>query len=175
MPARRTIHKQDLERFRRTNIGQPLTEIAKDFQRRALARFAERGFTGLQSAHTAVFANLNVEGTRLTDLARRARMTKQGMGQLVDELERLGYVERVPHPTDSRAKIVRFTGQGRRLMAHGVEIGEIIQMEYAKLIGSRRLKILHDTLEDLNHKLRHEAASPGSAAPVPRRARSRQP
>lgn len=168
MPARRTICAEDLERFRRTNIGQPLTEIAKDFQRRALVKFAERGFAGLQPAHTAVFANLNVEGTRLTDLARRARMTKQGMGQLVDEVERLGYVERVPHPTDSRAKIVRFTGQGRRLMAHGVEIGEVIQQEYAHLIGRRRLKMLHDSLEDLNRELRHVA---GPAPPAASRRR----
>lgn len=152
--ARAKIRERDLERFRRTNIGQPLTEIAKDFQKRALAKFAERGHAGLQPAHTAVIANLGLEGARLTDLARRASMTKQGMGQLVDEVQRLGYVERVPDPTDSRAKIVRFSDRGRRLMSHGVEIGELIQSEYARLIGKRRLRLLHDTLEDLNRSLR---------------------
>jgi DNA-binding MarR family transcriptional regulator len=174
MPARK-IREQDLERFRRTNIGQPLTEIAKDFQRRALVRFAERGHTGLQPAHTAVIATLSLDGSRLTDLARRAGMTKQGMGQLVDEVERLGYVERVPHPTDSRAKLVRFSERGRQLMAHGVEIGELTQMDYAQLIGSRRLKILHDTLEDLNRALRHAKAGNPPPAPARRRPRSRQP
>lgn len=152
--ARAKIRERDLERFRRTNIGQPLTEIAKDFQKRALAKFVERGHTGLQPAHTAVIANLGLEGTRLTDLARRASMTKQGMGQLVDEVQRLGYVERVPDPTDSRAKIVRFSEQGRRLISHGVEICELIQSEYARMIGRKRLRLLHDTLEDLNHSLR---------------------
>ncbi|MBK7250895.1 MAG: MarR family transcriptional regulator [Gammaproteobacteria bacterium] len=161
--ARSSIRAQDLERFSRTNIGQPLTEIAKDFQRRALARFAGHGHKGLQPAHTAVITNLGLEGTRLTDLARRAAMTKQGMGQLVDELEHLGYVERTPDPTDNRAKIVRFTRRGRRLMSHGIELGEAIQGEYARLIGRRHLKTLRDTLEDLAHALRESAAPPRPA------------
>ena len=152
--AQGKICERDLERFRKTNIGQPLTEIAKDFQRRVLATFAERGHAGLQPAHTAVIANLSLEGTRLTELARRASISKQGMGQLVDEVQRLGYVQRVPDPTDSRAKIVRFTERGRQLMAHGVEIGELVQREYARLIGRKRLQILHGTLEDLKRRLR---------------------
>jgi DNA-binding MarR family transcriptional regulator len=152
--AQGKICERDLERFRRTNIGQPLTEIAKDFQKRVLATFAERGHTGLQPAHTAVIANLSLEGTRLTELARRASISKQGMGQLVDEVQRLGYVQRVPDPTDSRAKIVRFTERGRQLMAHGVEIGELVQREYARLIGRKRLQLLHGTLEDLKRRLR---------------------
>lgn len=169
--AKNDISERDLERFRTTNIGQPLTEIAKDFQRRALARFVERGHVGLQPAHTAVIINLGLEGTRLTELARRASMTKQGMGQLVDELERLGYVERVPDPTDSRAKTVRFSARGRQLMADGVEIGELIQGEYARMIGRKRLRLLHDTLHDLKHALRADAASP-RPAPARRRPRS---
>ena len=166
--AQGKICERDLERFRRTNIGQPLTEIAKDFQRRVLAIFTGRGHTGLQPAHTAVIANLSLEGSRLTELARRASISKQGMGQLVDEVERLGYVQRVPDPTDSRAKIVRFTERGRQLMAHGVEIGELVQREYARLIGRKRLQLLHGTLEDLKRKLRDSAA-----AERPARARRR--
>ena len=168
--AQRKTCQRDLERFRRTNLGQPLTEIAKDFQRRALAGFAERGHTGLQPAHTAVVVNLSLEGTRLTELARRASMTKQGMGQLVDEVERLGYVERIPDPTDSRAKIVRFSARGHRLMASGVEIGELIQRQYAKLIGRERLRLLHDTLEELRHRLRD---SPARSPPARSRRRPR--
>ncbi|MBP6104919.1 MAG: MarR family winged helix-turn-helix transcriptional regulator [Steroidobacteraceae bacterium] len=156
--TRDTIRERDLQRFRRTNIGQPLIEIAKDFQRRVLTRFAERGHTGLQPAHTAVITNLNLEGTRLTELARHASMTKQGMGQLVDELQRLGYVERVPDPTDNRAKIVRFSERGRRLMLHGVESGDLIQREYARLIGRERLQLLHDILEHLKNRLRDQVA-----------------
>ena len=153
MPKQK-ITEMDLERFRKTNIGLPLTEIARNFQRRVLAGFADHGHTRLQPAQTSVLTHLSLSGTRLTDLAKRASMTKQGMGQLVDEVERLGYVERVADPTDSRAKVVRFTEKGRRLMCDAVEIGASVQGEYEKLIGKRRLKDLRDILDDFNHKLR---------------------
>ena len=156
--AKRKTFARDLEHFREISIGQPLIEIARDFQRRALAKFAEHGHAGLQTAHTAVIMNLSLEGERLTELARRASMTKQGMGQLVNEVERLGYVQRVPDPTDSRAKIVRFTERGRRLMAHGVDLGRQIQREYAKLIGRERLQVLRETLDELRHRLRDDNA-----------------
>ena len=89
--TRDTIRERDLQRFRRTNIGQPLIEIAKDFQRRVLTRFAERGHTGLQPAHTAVITNLNLEGTRFTALARHASLTQQGTAHLVDGPHRVGH------------------------------------------------------------------------------------
>src|SRR6476661_9371320 len=60
-------------------------------------------------AHSAVFAQISPEGSRLTDLARGANMSPQAMGELVDELESLGYVERRPHPADRRAKLITLT------------------------------------------------------------------
>lgn len=148
------ISEMDLEFFRKTNIGLPLTEIARDFQRRVLVGFAAHGHIRLQPAQTSVLTHLSLSGTRLTDLAKRASMTKQAMGQLVDEVERLGYVERVADPTDSRAKMVCFTEKGRRLMCDAVEIGANVQVEYENLIGKQRLKDLRDILDDFNHKLR---------------------
>src|SRR5215216_19447 len=67
-----------------------------------------------RAAHSAVFANIDVAtGTRLTVLAQRATMTPQAMGELVDDLERAGYVRRVPDPADRRAKLVVLTDRGR--------------------------------------------------------------
>ena len=62
--------------------------------------------------HSAVFAQIDRAGSRLTDLARRANMTPQAMGELVDELEELGYVKRQPDPTDRRAKLIVLTSNG---------------------------------------------------------------
>jgi DNA-binding MarR family transcriptional regulator len=56
--------------------------------------------------------NLDVEGTRLTELARRASMSKQAMGELVDQCAELGLVERMADPKDGRARIIRFTPDG---------------------------------------------------------------
>lgn len=70
------------------------------------------GFTDLRPSHLTVFQHLDAGGTRITGIAARAQMTKQSMGALVDDLERWGYVERQPDPTDGRARIVVRTDRG---------------------------------------------------------------
>ncbi len=142
----------NIETFRATNIGQPLMEVAKDFQRRALAKFYERGHDELQPSHQAVLAYLHASGTRLTELADLAGMSKQAMGQLVDEIERLGYVERVPDPSDGRAKIVRFTVSGKKLIRDGTKIASEIQEQYTALIGVKRFELLREILDELRSK-----------------------
>src|SRR5688572_12847907 len=78
----------------------------------------ERGYPDARPGHAVVFLNIDKRsGTRLTELARRARMTKQAMMLLVDDLESRGYVRRVPDQEDARAKVVRLTARGRNFAA----------------------------------------------------------
>src|SRR5690348_3263383 len=90
-------------RHERPNLGILLRVPYQQVVDRVIAGLAEAGFDDLTPAHTAVFQHIETDGSRLTDLARRAQMTKQSMGYLVDNLERLGYLERRPDPTDRRA------------------------------------------------------------------------
>lgn len=69
-------------------------------------------------SHINVTRNLDIQGTRTTELARRASMTKQSLGELVAQLETLGIVRRVHDPTDGRAKIVKCTPRGRQWLDH---------------------------------------------------------
>jgi DNA-binding MarR family transcriptional regulator len=80
--------------------------------RRVLAGLEAGGFGDVRPAHFTVFQHLPPEGMGLTALAEAALMTKQSMGYLVDDLEALGYVERVSDPVDRRAKLVRLTARG---------------------------------------------------------------
>ena len=77
-------------------------------------RFAERGHPEVRAPHGNVFQFLDDAGTRVSELAQRAQVTKQSMAELVAHLERHGYVERAPDPSDRRAKLVRATGARRR-------------------------------------------------------------
>ncbi|MCA1727455.1 MAG: MarR family winged helix-turn-helix transcriptional regulator [Actinobacteria bacterium] len=90
-------------------------------------------------AHSAVFANIDLGGTRLSDLAARANMTPQAMGELVDDLESLGYVRRRPHPDDRRAKLVVLTPKGRRCVEAGIRVVEGIEERLRDQLGGRRL------------------------------------
>jgi DNA-binding MarR family transcriptional regulator len=88
-------------------------------------------------SHSAVFAQIRPEGNRLTDLARGANMTPQAMGELVDELEGLGYVERRPDPTDRRAKLIVLTDRGSACVAAGIATIEGIEDRIDTILGSR--------------------------------------
>ena len=93
---------------------------------RQVAEGAARAGHPVKASHSAVFGQMTAEGSRLTDLAKGANMTPQAMGELVDELEGLGYVARKPDPTDRRAKLITLTEAGRQCVSAGINtIGDI--------------------------------------------------
>jgi len=154
---------RSLEIFDRHNIGLLLQQLSRDFERRARATLNARGHTRLQPSHQVVFASLGRAGTRLTDLAARAGMTKQAMGQIVDDLERLGYIERVPDPADGRAKIVRFTPSGLEFVHDAADVVAGIWRDYAALLGERCLADLQTTLRALLRRSRRSEAATASS------------
>lgn len=138
-----------IREFRHGNLGRLLTELAGDFQRRAIDALHELGFDDLRQTHNAVLIHLGLEGTRASVLAARAGITRQATGQLVDDLEQLGYVERVPDPNDGRAKLVKFTGRGRHLMTEGRKALLSIEAQYREILGDDNTEQLRSTLQSL--------------------------
>jgi len=100
-------------------------------------------------SHSAVFAQIKAGGSRLTELARGANMTPQAMGELVDELEELGYVERRPDPTDRRAKLIVLTGNGRACIEAGRATIEGLEDEMVRILGERGHRQLRVLLSKL--------------------------
>lgn len=86
-------------------------------------------------SHSAVFAQISPDGSRLSALARGANMTPQAMGELVDELEELGYVERRPDPTDRRAKLITLTPRGHACIAAGIATIRGIEARIDQILG----------------------------------------
>lgn len=113
-------------------------------------RFAERGHPEIRPAHDNVMQFLDDDGTRVSVLSERAQMTKQSMAELVAHLERLGYVERVPDPSDRRAKLVRATARGKQLYAIAREVVAEIEAEWTRRLGKAKMRQLRDLLEELN-------------------------
>jgi DNA-binding MarR family transcriptional regulator len=110
-------------------------------------RLAQTEYNDIRITHGCVFGNIEPDGSRLTDLAERANMTKQSVGEVATELERKGYLERVPDPADGRAKIIRLTERGHAAQALGFGIIEEIEQEWAERFGAERIAALRDALE----------------------------
>ena len=134
--------------WRRDNVGRLLNEAVHRFESRVLVLLAERGFGRVRLAHIGVTRNLDIAGTRPTELARRASMTKQAMGELIDQCIALQLVRREPDPADRRAKTVRFTGHGLRFLEEFRLAVATAQAEMGEALGEGRLRALLDALRD---------------------------
>jgi DNA-binding MarR family transcriptional regulator len=93
--------------------------------------------------------HLDATGTRTSVLAERGGMTKQGMGQLVIDLERQGYLLRSPDPTDGRAVLVTFSAQGEQLLWDALAVTGEVESEYAAALGQDRMNQFREMLAAL--------------------------
>jgi DNA-binding MarR family transcriptional regulator len=99
--------------------------------------------------HIALIRNVDENGTRISDIAKRAGMTKQATGQLVAEFVGLGYIKLVPDSEDGRAKIARYTAKGKKLLVAIVSAIEETETAVANAIGSAQTDALKATLARL--------------------------
>ncbi|GAA1104279.1 MarR family winged helix-turn-helix transcriptional regulator [Nocardiopsis composta] len=117
-----------------------------------------RGFTGLRPAHGFAFVRLSRGGASAAELAEHLGVTKQAAGQMIDELERKGYVRRGPHPTDARARLVVLTEKGWACTRAAEEAAAEALAEWRAELGGRRLAELRRSLG--------EVARPGPVRPA---------
>lgn len=121
----------------------------RELERRAHDAIVAAGITDITLAQARVAARISPHGSRVSDLADQARVTKQSAAFLVEQLEAAGYVERVPDPTDGRARLVRLTTRARRVAEVADAEVERVLAEWADHVGEERLRQVHETLRDL--------------------------
>lgn len=131
------------------NLGLLLFIPYRDMETRIFQGLAAAGYDDITPAQARVFQRIAVGGSRLTDLAEQAGVTKPTAGFLVDQLERAGYVERVPDPTDGRARLVKVAERGARSVEASRAIVAEIEAEWTAHLGERRMAQLRRLLTDL--------------------------
>ena len=117
-----------------------------------LDALAGSGHERIRHKHGAVFANLDEDGTRPSVLAERAGMTRGAMGELIDELEQLGYVKRVPDPLDRRAKLVVGTAKAETVVAIVVRVNDTLERRFKRELGAAAYDGLRTGLVHLGGK-----------------------
>ena len=96
-----------------------------------------------------VFGYIEDEGLTLTELAQRAGISKQAMGELVDRLQSSGYLERVPNARDRRTKLIRTTDKGERQIEASRQVTYAIEAQWARILGKKRLAQFQMMLREL--------------------------
>ena len=119
-------------------------------QRHMLARLHERGLADLDLAHLNVFQYPGPQGARPSELAARLRISKQALNYLLGELERLGYLKRLPDPDDLRSKRVALTPSGTSAIVAIREAVDEVEAAWAQQLGPERFAQLRNLLLELN-------------------------
>ncbi|MFK4087586.1 MarR family winged helix-turn-helix transcriptional regulator [Kribbella sp. NPDC020789] len=104
------------------------------------------GYPKLKQAHNAVFATLQWEGSRSADMAARAGMTRQSMGELVREMVALGILEMRPDPQDGRAKLVTYTERGLQAAQDGFRRLWELEEQFAGEFGAEEYEVARSVL-----------------------------
>jgi DNA-binding MarR family transcriptional regulator len=131
------------------NLGLLCYYPARAMEARVVAAVAEAGFDDLTVAQGRVFARIGPHGTRVTDIAEQSGVTKQTAAFLVDQLERGGYVQRVPDPTDARARLVRIAPRGAAAVEVARATEAAVEAEWTAYLGPRATAQLRRALTRL--------------------------
>jgi DNA-binding MarR family transcriptional regulator len=127
-------------------------EYAKDID----TALKEAGFGDLRPAHANVFPFVPPEGISVSGIADLARVRKQTMAEAVDQLERMGYVERRPNPADGRSRLVFLTERGASVKPVTHATAALVEKHWAKLTSTDELESVRASLLRLLTELKAE-------------------
>jgi DNA-binding MarR family transcriptional regulator len=131
------------------NIGLLMFIPYRAMENRVIEALRKGGFDDITTAQMKVAGRIGHTGTRLTELAEQAQVTKQTAGFLVDQLEKAGFVERRPDPEDGRARLVCIAERGREAVAIAAAAAAEVEAEWTRHLGERRMAQLRQTLTKL--------------------------
>lgn len=127
-------------------IGVLLFIPARAMEAATMEGMARAGYTDMTVAQARIAARIDSDGSRITQLAAAAQVTKQTAGFLVEQLERAGYVERLPDPTDGRARLVKIAARGRAAREEVLPTLAEVEAQWLAHIGPDRMAQLRETL-----------------------------
>jgi DNA-binding MarR family transcriptional regulator len=97
----------------------------------------ENGFEDVSPSHGWIFHNTKEEGSRITELAAIAKITKQSMSALVAQLESAGYVKKKEDPADKRAWLLVLTPKGKKVKEAGQKINYLFEKSWEQKLGKK--------------------------------------
>lgn len=119
------------------NTGAYLRILWDELRHNMESQLIEKGFVDVSPSHGWIFHNTKEEGSRITELAAMAKITKQSMSALAVQLEDAGYVKKKPDPTDKRAWLLVLTPKGKKVKEVGHEINYLFEKTWEQKLGKK--------------------------------------
>ncbi|HKO81765.1 MAG TPA: MarR family winged helix-turn-helix transcriptional regulator [Chitinophagaceae bacterium] len=120
-----------------TNTGVYLRILWDELRYNLETQLKENGYDDISPSHGWIFYNTEEEGSRITELAAKAKITKQSMSVLVAQLENGGYVKKTPDPNDKRAWLLVLTAKGKKVKSAGQQINYAFEEQWKKKLGEK--------------------------------------
>ena len=153
---RRPKHKPLIALLERAN---------RAFQTELVRKAHADGHTEVKMAHNSVFGTLHGEGARAADMAARAGITRQSMGEVIRDMVALDLLEMKADPDDRRAKIVTYSEHGMEVAWDGFEYLADLEERFEQEFGEQEYAIVRDVLERLVVLLDRLATEDPQASP----------
>jgi DNA-binding MarR family transcriptional regulator len=142
----RGLRRDKRHPWRNENLGRLLLVAVDNWQHALVRGLQEAGFKDFRSTHMHLLRHIDMGGTRITEIAERAGVTKQAIGKLIAACERRGLVRTITDPTDRRAKVVLFTQQSREVILAERAVIRRIDDQLRKRLGATAFTSLRASL-----------------------------
>ncbi len=129
--------------------GRLLILLFRAFEKSLIDRLENKGVQDFTLSDLNVLRHINPQGAQLSEIARLSGLTKQAIGKMVSGLEKRGILLLATDPEDARAKLVRFTPKGAKLIGICIHIIKQIESEYQAMLGDKRHKEMRRSLQIL--------------------------
>ena len=131
------------------NTGAYIRQLYDALETNLHTRLAEEGYAEITPSHGLVFQYLEEDGSRITELASQAGITKQSMSALVYQLEEYGYLKRKKDQDDARAVLFVLTTKGASLKQRGQQINFQFEKKWEQELGTASYQKLREMIEQL--------------------------
>lgn len=141
LPATAPEQRSELWNQYRSNLPRHLIGLSRHMQTELMQALEATGsHPHLRLNYEPFITLVGREGARLTELADVLAVSKQAVNQAANQVEAAGYIQRMPDPSDGRAKLVQLTNLGHQLMKDGGELIKTVMAEYADHLGTPQLQ-----------------------------------
>lgn len=116
----------------------------------AQTKWKEDGWEGIRPDHLRLISIISLEALNINELSKRARVSKQAMSKMVNDLISKGFIAYETDATDSRSKIVSITKEGIGFLEYFLGCKKVIEKKCEAIIGAKKTKQLTAILAELS-------------------------